>query len=198
VLPYISGQKVFETAGTRVVSGAQWRVEFIAHQLRALRRGGDFMFGKWSQDGVPHKGWQCGEIYDLEDDHMICEMCETAEIRYVHVMSHEQHEGVLRVGCICAGNMEGSLAKVKRREQQLKNTATRRLNWITQKWRTSARGNSFINVKGTNVVVYRKEGGWGGRLENETHIAYLDRSFQTENEVKLAPFDLFAQMNEKT
>ena len=111
------------------------------------------MLGKWSQEGVPHKGWQCGDIYDLEDDHIICEMCETAEIRYVHVMSHEQYEGMLRVGCVCAGNMEGSLARAKRREQQLKNRSTRRLKWVIRKWRTSARGNSFINVKGGRTLL---------------------------------------------
>jgi hypothetical protein len=151
------------------------------------------MFGKWSQEGVPHKGWQCCDIYDLEDDHMICEMCETVEIRYVHVMSHEQYEGPLKVGCICAGNMEGSLSRAKKREQRLNNESTRRLKWVLRKWRTSARGNSFINVKGTNVVVYRQAGGWGGRLENETHVAYLPRSFETEQEAKRATFDLFAR-----
>jgi hypothetical protein len=113
-------------------------------------------------------------------------------------MNHEQYEGALRVRCVCPGNMEGSLSRVKKREQQLKNMSTRRLKWVIRKWRTSARGNSFINVKGTNVVVYRQAGGWGGRLENETHVAYLPRSFEAEKEAKLVAFDLFARMNQES
>jgi hypothetical protein len=33
-------------------------------------------FGKWSQRGVPHKGWTCIGVEDLgREDRAICEMC---------------------------------------------------------------------------------------------------------------------------
>jgi hypothetical protein len=44
--------------------------------------------GKWSRAGVPHKGWECVDVEDLENDRAICEMCEVTEIRYVHTMVH--------------------------------------------------------------------------------------------------------------
>jgi hypothetical protein len=77
-------------------------------------------FGKWSQRGVPHKGWTCTEVYDLDDDRVTCEMCESAEVRYVHVMKHPQWQGYLEVGCICAGNMEQDLIGAELREKEFK------------------------------------------------------------------------------
>jgi hypothetical protein len=81
---------------------------------------GDRGFGKWSQRGIPHKGWTCINIYDLEHDRVTCEMCESAEIRYVHVMTHPQFSGELEVGCICAGHMEQDLARAEGREKEFK------------------------------------------------------------------------------
>ena len=53
--------------------------------------------GKWSQDGVPHRGWMCLEVYDLEEPSALCAMCETAEVRYVHCMQHGDYPEVLEV-----------------------------------------------------------------------------------------------------
>jgi hypothetical protein len=71
--------------------------------------------GKWSRAGVPHKGWRCEDVEDLERDRAICEMCEVAEVRYVHTMVHASW-GRLRVGCVCAGNMEGDYVGAVARE----------------------------------------------------------------------------------
>ena len=62
--------------------------------------------GKWAEPGVPHKGWSCDAVTDLGEPLEICGMCETAEIRYVHSMSHPEYPDVLDVGCICAEHME--------------------------------------------------------------------------------------------
>jgi hypothetical protein len=42
------------------------------------------MVGKWSQAGVPHRGWSCVGVEDLGAPEATCEMCETQKIRYVH------------------------------------------------------------------------------------------------------------------
>jgi hypothetical protein len=76
--------------------------------------------GKWSAPGIPHKGWNCVLTSDLGDDRMTCEMCETASIRYVHIMVHEQYEDALQVGRVCGGHMEGDLAAAQLREQRCK------------------------------------------------------------------------------
>jgi hypothetical protein len=62
--------------------------------------------GKWGLAGVPHRGWACTEMYDAGDDLITCEMCETQEVRYVHIMTHPDYQGGLECGCVCAGNME--------------------------------------------------------------------------------------------
>lgn len=59
--------------------------------------------GKWSQPGVPHKGWTCLDIEDLGEPSATCEMCEAQEIRYVHHMEHPNYSGSLGCGCVCAG-----------------------------------------------------------------------------------------------
>ncbi|GHV31592.1 hypothetical protein AGMMS4952_20620 [Spirochaetia bacterium] len=55
--------------------------------------------GKWSDKGVPHKGWKCIDIEDLGEPSLTCEMCESQEIRYVHYMKHPGYKDILKVGC---------------------------------------------------------------------------------------------------
>ena len=46
------------------------------------------MTGKWTQAGVPHRGWMYATVDDLgAGESQTCEMCEVTQIRYVHVMS---------------------------------------------------------------------------------------------------------------
>jgi hypothetical protein len=57
-------------------------------------------------------------MHDRGDDWKVCEMCETADVRFVHVMTHPDYaEGELRVGCVCAGNMEQDLEGAELREK---------------------------------------------------------------------------------
>lgn len=56
--------------------------------------------GKWSDPGVPHKGWSCVGIEDLGEPSQTCEMCESIDIRCAHVMSHPDYPGELAVGCV--------------------------------------------------------------------------------------------------
>jgi hypothetical protein len=69
--------------------------------------------GKWTQAGVPHKGWTCVDIEDLGSPDHVCEMCEVQPVRYVHSMEHPNHE-TLRVGCVCAGAFWS--ARIKHRD----------------------------------------------------------------------------------
>src|SRR5262249_6875738 len=47
-----------------------------------------------------------------------CEMCESQEVRYVHIMTHPNYKGQLEVGCVCAGNMGEGYAVASRRERE--------------------------------------------------------------------------------
>lgn len=35
--------------------------------------------GKWSEATVPHKGWSCVGVDDLEEPSQVCEMCESVD-----------------------------------------------------------------------------------------------------------------------
>ena len=148
--------------------------------------------GKWSQADVPHKGWSCVDVEDLGSPDAVCEMCETQEIRYVHYMTHSDYSETLGVGCVCAEHMEQDYEAPRRRERQLRNSAQRKRRWLSRKWRTSAKGNSYLNTDGFNITVFRKnDGTWGGMLtDRETGQSISSRRiYVTQDQAKLAAFD---------
>lgn len=160
--------------------------------------------GKWSKPGVPHRGWTCVDIEDLEEPSAVCEMCEKQEIRYVHYMEHAEYPEVLRVGCVCAGRMEENYERAKRREGALRLAAGRKRRWLTRKWRTSLRGNPFLNVDGYNVVVFCRQGHggkdiWGFRVANRVSDDSISsrRPYPTEDAAKLRAFDAIIWMKER-
>lgn len=40
-------------------------------------------------------------------DLFTCELCDCSQVRFVHVMRHDEYFETVSVGCICAGIMEG-------------------------------------------------------------------------------------------
>jgi hypothetical protein len=150
--------------------------------------------GKWSDPGVPHRGWKCVDIEDLGEPIETCEMCESQEIRYAHTMEHPDYAEAIRAGCDCAGKMEEDYERAQRRERAIKNAAKRRVNWLLRKWRTSARGNSFLNTNGFNIVVFRHGVQWRYRIadrETDELQKVARRFYDSEDKAKLAAFDTF-------
>ena len=151
--------------------------------------------GKWSQQGVPHKGWQCYELEDLGDLIEKCEMCETQSIRYVHHMKHPDYGDVLRVGCVCAGHMEEDYEGAQKRERQAKSIAHRQTKWMKAQWKTSQSGNSYINRNGFNVVLYRRSGSWEYKIEERLGERLWRKSgYTTEDDAKLAAFKRYVEL----
>ncbi|MEI7038226.1 hypothetical protein [Fulvimonas yonginensis] len=151
---------------------------------------------RWDTAGVPHKGWTCVDVIDLradgepadETDYATCQMCGNEKIRYVHVMAHPALDEHLEVGCVCAEKMSDDYEGPKRREATLRNRAVRRARWLRRKWRVSAKGNSFLNLEGYNLVVYpTKAGSWGYKIGGR----FGGRTYPTSSEAKLALFDDF-------
>lgn len=110
--------------------------------------------GKWSQAGVPHRGWTCVGIEDLQEPSQFCEMCESVEIRYVHFMEHPDYPETLGVGCICAEHMEEDYVNPRLREKKLRSKAQRRKTWLKRQWNVSYKGNSYLNTEGFNLAVF--------------------------------------------
>jgi hypothetical protein len=155
------------------------------------------VYGKWSNPGVPHKGWVCVYEEDLESERMICEMCETEEIRFVHHMEHPGYAGSLRAGCICAGNMETDLEAARRRDQEMRNRAVRKRNFPRLKgWRVNERGNHILRRDGCRVTAFPKEIYWSGVVENLTtkEKVWAEIRYSNAHEFKVAAFAVFDKL----
>jgi len=148
--------------------------------------------GKWALVDVPHKGWSCIDVEDLGEPSATCEMCETQTIRYVHRMQHpEYRHGVLACGCICAGFMEEDREAPREREAELRSRASKRSRWLRRAWRVSQRGNDYLKLDGTVVVVFREPRGWK-YIVKDARAALLtstSKLYDTGDAAKLAAFD---------
>ena len=103
-------------------------------------------------------------------------------------MEHPDGAEALDVGCVCAEKMSDDYDGPKRREARLRNRASRRTRWLHRKWRVSAKGNSFLNVDGRNLVVYpTKTRRWCYKIGDR----FGAKTYPTAREAKLALFDDF-------
>lgn len=79
---------------------------------------------------MPHKGWRAYAIDDFGDSRIDCEMCGNREVRWVHYMTHPNYPQDLKVGCVCAENMQDNYDG-----KQAEKVAKRKSNWF-KKWTT--------------------------------------------------------------
>lgn len=148
------------------------------------------MTGKWDDPAVPHSGWSCAHVEDLEEPAATCEMCEVQTIRYVHTMVHPDYED-LDVGCVCAGNMERDAEAPRERERQLRLVARRRASWANRVWRLSRSGNRYLNTEGFNLCAFPQSDRWKLIVTNRTTgaVQFGHRSYPTFWEAKQAALD---------
>ena len=148
-------------------------------------------FGKWSQAGVPKKGWTCADIEDLGDQSGQCEMCENQDIRYVQHMEHPDYKGTLGCGCVCAGKMAEDYHAARSRETDMKNAAQRRKRWLSRKWLKSQIGNHYIKTDGFHIVVFPKNSQWSGTITKITSgiKTTARKEYSSQDAAKLAAFN---------
>lgn len=127
---------------------------------------------------MPHKGWSCVGVADLgEPDAAICAMCKSQSIRYAHTMQHPDYMGTLDIGCVCAERMEDDYLGPRKRENALRSAAGRRRKWLSRTWRTSVKGNSYLNTDGLNITIFQQgDGSWSGRIEGPRHRGRRQRA----------------------
>lgn len=155
----------------------------------------------WETPGVPHKGWTCVDVVDLNPDgepadrvdYATCEMCGQHPVRFVHVLEHDRFDAPMEVGCVCAEHMTEDYVNPARRESELSRRAARRAKWLSRKWRTSRQGNPYLNVGGYNLCVFRSpraEGWWGYRIGGR----FGRLAYDSAAAAKLALFDEFERV----
>ncbi|QRY68214.1 hypothetical protein JVX98_07975 [Ensifer sp. PDNC004] len=148
--------------------------------------------GKWSQAGVPHKGWTCINVEDLGEPSMRCQMCEAAEIRYVHYMTHPQYPDALSCGAVCAGHLEEDLLRAEERDKSMRSTAGKRKRFpLRSGWALNRSSNPQITVEGFRVTMFSKGGFWKGVIHDKvTNQTYFTRDrFHDLHAAKMAAFD---------
>jgi hypothetical protein len=78
-----------------------------------------------------------------------------------------------------------------------KSLIVRRRTWLQREWHTSESGNSYVNVRGFNVVVFGTRKGYGIKVEQRygDRCQFGRRRFETRREAQIAAFDalLWAQ-----
>lgn len=87
---------------------------------------------RWDKKDIPHKGWteigmeDLGEEAEFGEDieYERCEMCGNEKIRYVHIMTHPEFPGELRVGCICACHMTDDYRKSGSKGKKFEKSST--------------------------------------------------------------------------
>lgn len=103
--------------------------------------------------------WRCIRIDDNGRDGAICEICHR-KVRHVHVLMRPDIPEPVRVGCRCAGKLEGNSQKARRRESAYSSLALKLEIFMNDRsWRRSASGERF-DAKSWNVQVDYAPQGW--------------------------------------
>ncbi len=176
-------------------NGKSLRIDGLAMQVEGPSGGR----GKWAMPGVPHRGWQCVNVEDLSEPSMTCQMCESAEIRFVHYMRNDRYPDVLACGAICAGHMESDLARAERRDKKMRSDASKRKRFPTRAgWRVNSKGNYLLKANGYRITIFRKGLVWGAVVSRppiETGF-FTRETFVSVDAAKMAAFDTMMFMED--
>lgn len=160
--------------------------------------------GKWSQEGVPHLGWACVDEFDAKEelgDLITCEMCETMEVRFVHVMANDRYPDHLQCGCVCAAHMPGQKKETEDRDGRMRSRARRRSTFHTRKgWKVSQKGAPHIEIDGFHLVIGRKADGRfqvGAKGPSDAKHLWGAKRYATVEEAKTGCFDALEFLEEK-
>ena len=149
--------------------------------------------------GAPLSGWYCDYIYDVaneeeDSDHIelfTCELCDCTQVRFVHVMRHDEYFETVSVGCICAGIMEGDILAARERERLMKNRAKRKRNFPHRQWRKNWYGNYQLTYQGRKVFINNKGGNrYSVYVDGKTSWSYKGKPLDNFVSAAYAAFEL--------
>ena len=150
---------------------------------------------RWDTPDVPHKGWVLVGYEDIKEDpdadYETCEMCGNEKIRFLHILSHPEYNGVMRVGCNCAEKMTDDYVTHREHESYMQKRAGRRKNFMKQEWRKNNNGNWVLNYKGDRITAIERNGSLGFVFHNNWVWFYKGQRIRDLETLKLAAFDVF-------
>lgn len=156
--------------------------------------------GKWSQAGVPKKGWECVNIEDLGEPSAYCEMCESSQIRFVHYMRNSRFPNELACGVVCAGHMEEDLVGAEIRDKGMKSNARKRKAFPNLKsWGMSGNGNPTLKQGIFRITVFEKRGFWRAvvNTRGSDDPLYTRDRFTSKEDAQRAAFDTLTVAQER-
>ncbi len=130
------------------------------------------MPGLLDSPDVPRDDWRCMEVADLWEkhtgrEHVTCEMCGGARIRFVHILEHDDFDEILGVCVDCSQRMTGDTVNPRKVEAEVRRKSEARDRWLAGHWYLSARDNLVTNESGVNMGVFPvkfKHGMWSFRM----------------------------------
>ncbi len=154
---------------------------------------------RWDNPGIPHKGWTLVDCVDLaeesSDDEEIkyetCEMCHNERIRYVHILTHPNYSGEMRVGRDCACKMTEDYETPQENERRLRNRSARQRNFLKQEWFRNSNGNWVLRYKGEHITAVYKNGSYGLVFHGNWVWKYRGRRIYDLETLKRAAFEEF-------
>lgn len=83
----------------------------------------------------------------------------------------------------------------KLREKELLNRANRRAKWLTRDWRVSQNGNIFLNVNGSNIVIFRDKR--TNKFKVKIDEVFGRKFFDSLSKAKIAAFNGLEYLKQK-
>lgn len=170
---------------TRMINGSEGLDKrYLARCLRSLK--------EW---GAPLEGWYCLEVIDMREDDedaelWTCELCGCDKVRFVHVMDNPLYFEPVRVGCICAGIMEGDILAAEERERQMRNRARRRRSFLKHKWQHSAWNVWYRRYRKQELMIIDHNGSFAVHAGGKVALTYKGRTIRDFYSALYAAFDL--------
>ena len=139
------------------------------HYARCLRR-----LKEW---GAPTEGWYCTDVIDVKEDDedapfSECELCGCTNVRFEHVMEHDQYFKPVIVGRICAGIMEGDVLRAIEIDNQMKNRSQRRKRFVAKGWEEILSGQLYRDHKGERVLLHKCSSGYSVQVKGKMIYYY--------------------------
>lgn len=138
-------------------------------------------FGRWSETGLPHAGWQYVDIYSLKrDERQLCDMCQTMKIRHVHVMEHPDVDELIEAGAVCASKMaQEHVDAAKARERRLK-------AGVSKRWQVARNGSPYLKIRksdGALAFVNRSGSRWSVSIKYGSRPPVFRTPFRFRSEL---------------
>lgn len=155
---------------------------------------------KWSESGVPHKGWTLIGCYDNganneNENWETCEMCSNEKVRYVHTVYRDDY-GSMLVGRVCAEKMTEDYVNPRRKEADLRNRSRRRSNWTSREWKKTKNGYK-IKKGDFTVLVFACGDKWKVMISRYGQKIWGKKFHPTVDAAKLAAFDYVESQQEE-